>query len=237
MKQRIQGLDVFRGWAIILMLLFHLSYDLKYFNFIDIDLKQDTFWIYARYVIVNMFLFSVGVSLALLHHSQIQWKKVYKRSLFLGLAALLVSIATYIQFPDRWVYFGILHFVFFASYLGLLFIPYPHISLVLALAIFLGSYLNILHTKVLYSLVKEPLHLPQYTEDLVPIFPWFGVILLGISLVGLGYHKRFFSLSLFSHTSSFHTFLNVLGRYALIIYLIHQPILFRFIMLMHTLYT
>jgi len=28
-QKRLLGLDVFRGWAILLMVLFHLAYDLK----------------------------------------------------------------------------------------------------------------------------------------------------------------------------------------------------------------
>ena len=88
---RLVGLDIFRGWAILLMVLFHFSYDLNYFKFIHIQMQIDPFWVYARYVIVSMFLLSVGISLALVHRTHIQWHKVYKRTLLLGGASLLVK--------------------------------------------------------------------------------------------------------------------------------------------------
>ena len=232
-NKRLVGLDVFRGWAILLMVFFHLAYDLNYFHFIEVNFKQDIFWIYARYLIVTMFLISVGISLALVHKPQINWGKMYKRTLMLGVAALLVSIVTYIQFPQKWVYFGILHFVLFTSWIGLLFLPYPRLSFFLALFILIGSYLGFLHTQYLFDFLQSPFHLPRYTEDLVIFFPWFSVVLFGISFVGMGFHKKLFTLSILNSDNQFNTILAFTGRHALIIYLLHQPLLFGFLLLLH----
>jgi len=231
-QNRLLGLDIFRGWAILLMVLFHLAYDLNYFQFIEINLKKDFFWEYARYVIVNMFLFSVGISLALVHTPKIRWKSMYKRTLMLGLASVLVSIATYIQFPHRWVYFGILHFILFASWIGLIFIPFPRLSFLLGFFILLGSYFGFLHTQYLFDMLQFPLHLPKYTEDLVVFFPWFGVVLFGIGFVGFAWQDKVFTLPLFNSTNRFNLLLAFSGRHALIIYLLHQPLLFGLIMLL-----
>ena len=122
--KRIAGLDVFRGWAIVLMVMYHFVYDLKYFSYISTNLDKDIFWVYSRYVIVFMFLVSVGMGLKLTHRSGIKWDKVKKRTVILGAASILVSVSTYIQFPHTWVYFGVLHFILLASWLGLLFLPY-----------------------------------------------------------------------------------------------------------------
>lgn len=224
---RIIGLDIFKGWAILLMLTYHFIYDLKHFAYISVDLDHDTFWVYTRYVIVSIFLVSVGMNLKLAHTPDIQWQKMKKRTLVLGFASFLVSMGTYLQFPHTWVYFGILHFILVASWIGLLFLHYPGFSLTTALIIFIGSLLGWLHTHGLFTLLQAPLHLPPgYTEDIVRFFPWFGAVLMGISIVGYHLHIKFFSNAFFrtkflpNHTLAF------LGRHTLIIYLIHQPIFF-----------
>lgn len=225
--QRLIGLDIFRGWVILLMVLFHLAYDLNYFKLIHINLHQDTFWVYARYLIVIMFLVTVGISLALTHHPKIQWNKMLKRTLVLGVASALVSFSTYIQFPQTWVYFGILHFILLASLLGLFFLPYPGLTLLSSIVILWGSAIGWLHMHTLFSFVQKPLHLPPaYTEDLVIFFPWFAVVLLGISLVQYQLHRPLLQHSFFSHNVLHNRFLALMGRHALLIYLLHQPILF-----------
>lgn len=241
-KNRLVGLDIFRGWAIILMIAFHFSYDLNYFHFIHINLHHDTFWVYARYLIVSMFLLSMGTSLALVHRPKIQWNKIYKRTLILGAASVLVTIATYIEFPHSWVYFGILHFILLASWVGLLFLGHPILSLLVSISIFIGYQLGFLHTHWLFMLLQSPLHLPPvYTQDLVIFFPWFSLVLLGIAFTDLNIIFSLFTIPFFSHQNKFNTFLSFLGKHALLIYLLHLPILFGivalFSKLIHVSYT
>lgn len=230
--QRIAGLDIFRGWAILLMVMYHFVYDLKYFAYISSNLDKESFWVYSRYVIVFMFLVSMGMGLKLTHRLGIEWYKVKKRTLILGASSLLVSVATYIQFPHTWVYFGVLHFILLASWLGLLFLPYPRFSLATAIFILLGSYFGWLHTDHLFTFFQPIFHLPvHYTQDIVRFFPWFAVVLLGIVIVSYQLHIKLFSKPFFSTRFSVNRVLAFLGRHALIIYLIHQPILFALFML------
>jgi len=223
--QRLHYLDVTRGFAIVLMVIYHFSFDLDNFNYIQIDMDHSLFWQSFRAIIVTLFLTTMGISLALTHSKSnkgICWSCLKKRTLFLGVASILVSVGSYIQFPDTWIYFGILHFILFASWLGLLFIGKPWISLIIAIIILAGSYFGWLHTHTLFALVHQPLHLPvRYTEDMVNIFPWFAPVLIGIFIVAKGWH-------LIPHLkpSFISTKLAFMGRHSLIIYLIHQPILF-----------
>ena len=220
-------LDIFRGWAILLMIAYHFTYDLNHFGIIQINMDHDLFWVYARYMIVTMFLLSVGISLALVHTPVIQWKKIRKRTLILGGAALSVSIVTYIQFPHTWVYFGILHFILMASWLGLLFLGHPRLALLTVFVIFLGSAMGWLHTHGLFTFLQAPLHLPPgYTEDIVRIFPWFAVVLIGIILVSYDLHLKALKNIFFTQDRFINKKIAFLGRHALLIYLIHQPILF-----------
>ncbi len=219
---RLHYLDVVRGFAIILMVIYHFSFDLDNFNYIQIDMDHSLFWQSFRAVIVTLFLTTMGISLALTHKKSICWSCMKKRTLFLGLASTLVSVGSYVQFPESWIYFGILHFILFASWLGLFFVGKPWLSLITAVVVIVGYLTGWLHTRGLFELVQQPLHLPvRYTEDMVNMFPWFAPVLIGIFIVAKGWHiLPHLNSSFISEKVAF------MGRHSLIIYLIHQPILF-----------
>ena len=66
--KRVAGLDIFRGYAIVLMVIFHFCFDLNYFHIVPINIRSESFWIYFRFCIVFMFIFSAGMSLQLAHY-------------------------------------------------------------------------------------------------------------------------------------------------------------------------
>jgi uncharacterized membrane protein len=224
---RLIGLDIFRGYALFLMVLFHFSFDLNNFHYLDLDFRHGDFWKYFRYLIVSMFVFSAGISLKLANPNSINYKKLKKRVIVLALASALVSIGSYTQFPNTWIFFGILHFFLFASIFGLFFLNFPKISLVTGVIIILGYNFHFLSTHWLFTILQAPLHLPlRHTEDLANIVPWFGVFLLGITFANYNLHKLFFDLNFFNKKSKINSFFSLLGKHTLVIYLIHQPILF-----------
>jgi len=215
------------------MVVFHFSFDLNNFHYVDFDLKHGGFWRYFRFLIVSMFVFSAGVSLYLAHKERINFTKVKKRVLILGGASILVSIGSYTQFPNTWIYFGILHFFLFASIAGLLFLRLPKISLFLGVAIIAGYNFHFLNMHWLFHILQEPLHLPvRYTEDLANVVPWFGVFLLGISFANFGLHYKIFDNKFFNSKNKISESLSFLGKHSLLIYLIHQPILFSIFLLL-----
>ncbi len=225
--KRVVGLDIFRGYAIALMVVFHFSFDLNYFQILHIDIRTESFWIYFRWCILSMFVFSAGISLKLAHYKNINPKAVKKRVLMLLGASLLVSFGSYTQFPDTWIYFGVLHFMLVASLIGLVFLRVPKLSLLLAIAIFVGYYLKYLNMRWLYELLQPLLHLPSgYTEDLVGLFPWFGVFLLGMVFASYKLHNIVFDNAFFNSPQKTNKLFSFFGRHSLVIYLIHQPILF-----------
>jgi len=224
---RFKGIDVFRGWAIFLMVLFHFSFDLNHFSYIDIDIKNDKFWVYFRFIIVSIFLLTVGMSLKLTHKDKIKWKSVRKRALFLGSASILVTLGSYLLFPQSWIYFGVLHFILFSSFILLPFLNYPIVSIVLGVLIFVGYFLEYLHMHWLFDWVSVPLHLPlEHTEDIIRFFPWFTLMLFGSAMITLNWHNQIFNNSFFNKQSRYHTFFSFLGKNSLVIYLTHQPLLF-----------
>lgn len=225
--KRYLQLDFLRGIAIVLMVAFHISFDLNNFHFIDIDIynQHSKDWFYFRMVIVTLFILSVGISLALVNENGINVKKALKRFGTIFGAATLVTIASFITFPASWIYFGVLHSIAVMSILALIFVRFEWLALLFGVVIVAGFNLDYLHMHWLYDLTKDILHLPKHTEDLVPITPWFGVVLIGIFLG----KKRLFLFPLKSNKVS--ESIGFLGKHSLVIYLVHQPLFFGLIAL------
>jgi len=224
---RLKGIDIVRGYALILMVIFHFSFDLNNFHYVNIDIQHSQEWRSFRYLIVTMFVFLAGVSLYLANKNGVDVKKLRKRVLTLSLASLLVSIGSYTQFPNSWIYFGILHFFLFASIVGILFLKVPKLSLILGLSIILGYRYSLINMHWLFTIVQRPLNLPIiYTEDLANIIPWFGVFLLGLSFANTRLLGKIFNNVFFNSPHKFNRAFSFLGKHSLLIYLLHQPIFF-----------
>ena len=225
--KRIVGLDIFRGLAIVFMVIFHFFYDLNYFKFTTVPLYSSTFWLGFRFLIVSMFLITAGISLGIVHKDGIRWQGIKKRVMRLGAASLAISLATYIVLPDTWIYFGVIHFILIASIAGLLFVKYPKVSMALSIIILIGCFFFDFNMHPLFDKVAPLLHLPNpHTEDLVPFIPWFSAILFGIALAGFNWHRKLFSNTFFEAKTTLHNMLAFIGKRALPIYLLHQPLLF-----------
>lgn len=205
-------LDALRGFTIVLMILFHLSYDLDHFGFIDVDIINHPFWYFFPRLIVFLFLFSTGMALKLAHKDGIKWKPFAQRLLLICFWALVISVLTYYFYPDKWIYFGTLHAIAVVSVFSLPFLNRPWESFILALALFLPS--------MIADITLPWIELPHSSLDYISPFPWLGASLLGIFAA----HKE---LNLWSiPNNKLIKSLNYLGVHSLFIYLIHQPILF-----------
>ena len=117
-RQRLLLIDALRGIAIAMMVAFHFCFDLSYFGLADFNFYEDSFWLNARTLILSSFLFLVGVSLVLATRSGLILTRYLRRLGYLLAAALLVSVATWWMFAERFVFFGVLHFIALASVLG-----------------------------------------------------------------------------------------------------------------------
>ena len=68
-------IDLLRGLAIVLMIIFHFGYDLTVFNWADFSTGKDIEWRIFRSVIVSSFLLAVGMSSYLAYQKSINKKK------------------------------------------------------------------------------------------------------------------------------------------------------------------
>ncbi len=224
--QRFYAIDALRGTAIAMMFVYHFSFDLAYFKFIQQDFYHDPFWLNFRTLIVSTFLFVMGFSLYLAHHRGVRVKKFLQRLLILILFAGLVSLASYMMYPRSFIFFGILHFIAVASVLGLLFIRLYWLNLFIGAGIILFDY-NFSHTVFNHKALQWiglMTHKPV-TEDYVPLIPWFGVVLIGIFFARWSYGEgNFPTLSNWRNNSAPSRLLQFAGRHSLIIYMLHQPV-------------
>jgi uncharacterized membrane protein len=211
-KGRFNVVDDIRGLAILLMIIFHIFFDLNNFNYMKIDFFKNPLWWGLPRLIVFLFFLSVGLSLGITHARGIRWKKFWPRLIKISLFAFLISLVTFILFPDKWIYFGTLHCIAFCSLLALPFLRLPTLALSLCLILFLPSIF--LHWDLPWPTFNH------YSMDYISPFPWFGAVALGIYLFHRDFHK------LETPNWPLFRFFRKMGKNSLKIYLIHQPVIF-----------
>lgn len=218
-KKRLLSIDVLRGYAIILMILFHFGYDLTVFGYADYDTNVDLEWRLFRAVIVSGFLLAVGMSSYMAYSASVPLKKLTLSVGKLLIVALFISLSSYYMYPNHWVYFGIIHFIALALPLSLLFLRRPVLSCFLSSFILLGYFSGSITMNSIWQWSVINLGIPKHTMDLVSFTPWFAVVLLGGVVM---HYQRLPQVKVNSLTK----YIAFLGQHSLLIYLLHQPLMF-----------
>jgi uncharacterized membrane protein len=233
MPARVPAIDNLRGLAIIAMVAFHFSFDLRHFGFTTADFYRDPFWLHARTAILSSFLFLAGVSLVLAQSTPQGRARFWRQVVRVGAAAMLVSAASYIVFPQRYIWFGVLHAIVVSLVLLRPLVARPWLALGLGVVVIVAG--NTWTSPwfdgrtwgwVGFMTAKPP------TEDYVPLFPWTGVMLVGMAAAHALRRNDIRSLAA---PARLPAALGFLGRHSLAIYLVHQPVLFGLVYLLATL--
>ncbi|WFE91481.1 heparan-alpha-glucosaminide N-acetyltransferase [Roseibium porphyridii] len=227
--KRLAVLDLARGLAVVAMAIYHFSWDLSWFAFVDWPVSQGTGWRIFAASIAGSFLFLAGVSLDLAHNDRIRWQAFGRRLAMIVVAAAAVSLVTYFTFGDSFVRFGILHSIALASLIALPFTRAPLILGAGASIVFLTLPLWAKSPTFDGSLwLWTGLGTAGYPSvDYVPMAPWTG-----ITLAGLAVSRTFRALKLWTRLSEFRLnsssagIIRLMGRHSLAIYLLHQPVLY-----------
>lgn len=229
MIERLPWLDILRGLALVCMILFHLNYSLVHIFFSEILNFSEYFWYILWRAAAITFIFVAWVSyyLAEKKYGDQIYKKYLRYALILALFAIIISLWTYFFFPEQLIVFGILHFF------ALSFLLLPYMTRVFWKSTFLLGGVIILYGIFFISTVENSYlfalgwHTRDFfSADYYPLFPWFGVLLLGYSFwIFLEKYSFQWVFSFWRSDSWVQKFLRFFGKNTLLVYLIHQPLI------------
>jgi uncharacterized membrane protein len=228
---RYQEIDMFRGIAILMMILFHTLLDLNFFNIYPVEISTG-FWRYFAFATASLFLLIVGISLTLSRtrakkvisgHALVQ-KFVY-RGTGIFLLGLLVTAGTWLYVREGFIVFGILHLIGVSIVISPFFFRFKKLNAVLGLLFIAVGFFFSTVTGPIWLLPLGIHPASFYSLDYEPLFPWFGVVLIGMGLGEHLYPENVRQFTLPQIPSVFMQPLAFLGRQSLLIYLIHQPVI------------
>lgn len=235
---RYAALDGIRGFAIVNMIVFHAVWDLVYLYDVDwqwLDALGGVLW---QQMICWTFILVSGFCLPMSRHP-------LRHGVEVSLAGLAVTMVTLVLEPQALIVFGVLTLLGACMILGGLAAPLlergqkqPLLWLALAMVLFallwpirdgyvgLGSWQWVRLPESWYAnLVTTFFGLPSrdfYSADYFPLFPWLFLFLAGYYLYVIAVRCRWLPLLVKSRCR----FLEWAGRHSLLIYLLHQPLIY-----------
>ena len=234
-SSRFEVVDAVRGLAMVWMTVFHFCFDLNHFGYWKQDFYRDPFWTWQRTLIMSLFLFSAGVGQAVAVAQGQSWTRFWRRWVQVAGCALLVTLGSWLMYPQSFIYFGVLHGIalmliiarltaHWGAWLWLLGAVAIAIKFIAVYALDSGAsvqFVDALNGPMLNWLgliTRKPI-----TEDYVPLLPWLGVMWWGVAagswLSGQG--AGCLSLKL---PVAFKPLARI-GRWSLSYYVLHQPVM------------
>jgi uncharacterized membrane protein len=227
-RTRYALVDLARGAAIVAMVIYHLAWDLSYYRLIETDVSTHSVWVAFARGVLSSFLLLAGFGLVLGHGEGIRWRAFWRREAIVIGAAALVSLGTWLAFGPALAWFGVLHAIALASLIALPFLRVHWGVTLLVAAIFIVPPRLVrfdAFNDMWLSWIGFWTFAPQ-SADLVPVFPWTGVLLLGVAggVVFLQSSLKEKAATVTLKGAAMRTLARA-GRWSLLIYLLHQPLL------------
>lgn len=240
-KDRAWELDFLRGIALLMMLFMHMSWDVRYEFRVDTFsyLEEGWFWSFVHPVIVVLFVSVSGICCTFSRNNVKRGLKLLGATLALGLGTYLITTFVGIECL---IIFNVLAVLTCGIFLYALisFIEKKinanekAVNVIMGL---IGLYIVICGCEIHYmdyssdSLILLPLGFEisgaPWMADYMPLFPWLGVFLIGCVIGRLCYKDK---KTLFAGKGKVMTAIarpvEFIGRHSLIIYLVHQPVVY-----------
>lgn len=243
-KKRYEILDLIRGLNFLMMIAFHTIYDLVYMEGVNWEWfkgrpakvwQQVILW---TFILLSGFCWSFG-------------RKHFKRGMLVFLSGALITFVTAVFMPSEIIIFGVLTFLGSSM---LLMIPVEKIAekIPIGLGLLFSGILVLITRNIEYGelgfgdihLIKLPEELFHMgdamtflgftdntfrSSDYVPLLPWFFLYLFGYFLYRLAKKTNFFESNFMKKTAQLPAPfkpITFIGRHSLIVYLLHQPIIY-----------
>ena len=220
---RLASIDAIRAIAVLAMIAYHFCFDLRYFGVITPDLEHGPVWLVARTLILSSFLLLAGVSLVLADANKMSDERFWRHVGAIAGCAVLVSAASYLMFPQTFIWFGVLHAIAVTLVIARPLVHFPRTAFLIGCVViaagiaFSHPVFNQFALGWIGFLTVKP-----YAEDYVPLFPWAGVVLCGIAVGHELVRNRF---AVLAPIAAPPPRLAWLGRHTLAVYMLHQPVL------------
>lgn len=232
---RLDSVDALRGVAMVWMTLFHFSFDLNHFGYIQQNFYTDPIWTWQRTLIVSLFLFCAGIGQSMAVMQRQSWARFWRRWVQIAGCAGLVTLGSWLMYPQTFIYFGVLHGLALMLIIARLTATWGRwlwaLGAVAIASKFIAAHaLNMWASGPFAEVMNSPvlnwlgwITQKPNTEDYVPLFPWLGVMWWGVAAgawLNTGQPGW-----LRNEPSRMFSQLAVLGRWGLPYYMLHQPVL------------
>lgn len=231
---RYPQIDVARGVAIGMMVLYHTAFDLATFGDFPLE-PMSGFWLFLSHFTAASFIFLAGLVLPISHARAVAaagtdrglWLRYLLRGARIFNWGLILTLVTWWLFPQAPIIFGILHLI------GVVIaVSYPLLrrgvaSIALGVAgILTGLVLRGVEVAWPWLVWLGVRPVGFASLDYRPLLPWLGVALVGIGVGNLLLARaKGCGVPATRRPSAVAAALALAGRHSLAIYLIHQPVL------------
>lgn len=234
-RTRIDAIDALRGFAMVWMTAFHLSFDLTQFGYTQQNFYSDPLWTWQRTLIVSLFLFCAGAGQAIAVAQGQSWPRFWRRWAQVLGCALLVTAGSWLMYPQSFIYFGVLHGMALmliiarltAHWGGWLWLLGGSAIAIKYIAVYAMDTIGTAQLAYIFNapalnwlgiITRKPI-----TEDYVPLLPWLGVMWWGVAAGRWLLKHR--AQSLQQPAAPALQPLATLGSWSLSYYMLHQPVL------------
>lgn len=235
---RIIFIDEIRGLCIVLMVIYHYSYDI--FQIYQIKLLDDMLFSIVRDIFAGTLILISGVSCNFSKNNILRGIKCFS-------CGMGITLITYIFFPEQLIVFGVLHMlglsmIFYGFFQKILKKINCYLLMILFPILFVITF-NIINGYIginnIFIAVPKTLYDNKFlfpvgiisnsfsSADYFPMFPWIFLFLFGTVLGSLKNKNEFPHFMYLSKCK----FLEKCGKHTLLIYILHQPIFYLFLYL------
>tara|TARA_B100000029_G_scaffold481849_1_gene531218 strand:+ start:294 stop:1025 length:732 start_codon:yes stop_codon:yes gene_type:complete len=228
--KRYDEIDILKGIAVICMVVFHLFYFPNQYGFKEFEYDTITLKTVAK-ISQIIFITCVGINLVFAKKKNKDTSYHLKRIGKIAFYAVLMSLFTYYVFQERYVKFGILHFVAVSSLLLFMFVDDTETMKIITTLLVTLFILNKIHPELFHSIPSPIAFIGGFYNDRYsaidhfPILPWILLICVGV-FIGHYLLNNEINTPKYIVDNPVSDVLKNIGKRSLEIYAVHWAILY-----------